>query len=442
MFDSIQRVLEAPLPTAEKCRLMAAVERQAGAAKAQLYADLIAERTRAVVGPEPLNRARTVRFDDTRVDEDVVAEIALLEHTSTGAAHYLVRDLVRLRHRLPGTWAAATGAGVPLWQARQVAAASVDGNLDQAECLAVDQRVAPLVGQITGPRFRRALRAAVLAANPAKARRQQSYDPEGRFVRKHDLEGTGAAFIKARLDAADAIFLDAEVQRIAEHLAAAHGDWDIDRCRAKALGLLANPAAVIEQYGFASSRGLAHPPRTDAEAAAFRAAAAAIAPLLRPDVTLVIHAHLGHLGDDDALADVEDFGPCFLDQVKDLVGHAFVRVTPAVHIGYRDTPVDAYETPDRIREHVFIRDRYEAFPYSSRPARACDLDHITPYTPGGKNQTRPSNLAPLSRRVHRAKTHSGWTYHTTEPATYHWTTPAGHTYQHNPAGTQPTRAGP
>ncbi|NUR09557.1 MAG: HNH endonuclease, partial [Nocardioidaceae bacterium] len=58
-------------------------------------------------------------------------------------------------------------------------------------------------------------------------------------------------------------------------------------------------------------------------------------------------------------------------------------------------------------------------------ARACDLDHITPYEEHGPpGQTSPANLAPLCRRHHNQKTHHDWHY-TREPDGYRWFRPLG-----------------
>jgi len=100
--------------------------------------------------------------------------------------------------------------------------------------------------------------------------------------------------------------------------------------------------------------------------------------------------------------------------------------------------VNAYEIPDRIREAVILRDHHCVFPNCTRPARSCDLDHITPYDPGGPpGQTSTDNLAPLCRRHHRAKTHSRWRYESTSPGSYTWTTPSGTTVIRDHTGTRP-----
>ncbi len=50
--------------------------------------------------------------------------------------------------------------------------------------------------------------------------------------------------------------------------------------------------------------------------------------------------------------------------------------------------------------------------------------------------TRSSNLGPLSRRVHRAKTHGGWRLEQPEPGVFTWTSPHGLRYQVSPLGSR------
>ena len=73
------------------------------------------------------------------------------------------------------------------------------------------------------------------------------------------------------------------------------------------------------------------------------------------------------------------------------------------------------------------------FPWCTRSARRCDIDHTIPAARGGP--TCPCNLAPLCRRHHRIKTHGGWTYTTLEPGTYLWTSRHGYQYLRDPHGT-------
>jgi hypothetical protein len=82
-----------------------------------------------------------------------------------------------------------------------------------------------------------------------------------------------------------------------------------------------------------------------------------------------------------------------------------------------------YQPSARLREQVMLRDRTCVAPYCDRPARGADLDHIEPFDEGG--DTVSSNLAPLCRLHHRAKTFGGWTYTMLEPGAYVWRLPSG-----------------
>jgi hypothetical protein len=85
-----------------------------------------------------------------------------------------------------------------------------------------------------------------------------------------------------------------------------------------------------------------------------------------------------------------------------------------------------------MRETVILRDRHCVFPWCHHDARACDLDHITPYRPmdrgGPPGQTSPPNLAPPCRRHHNAKTTGRWCYTRNRDGTYTWHGPHTTTY--------------
>jgi hypothetical protein len=80
------------------------------------------------------------------------------------------------------------------------------------------------------------------------------------------------------------------------------------------------------------------------------------------------------------------------------------------------------------------------FPWCSRPARGCQLDHITPYDEGDPDpdgaRTHSDNLACLCTFHHRLKTHGGWHYRMTAPGEYLWTSPHGHHYLRDHHGTR------
>jgi len=136
------------------------------------------------------------------------------------------------------------------------------------------------------------------------------------------------------------------------------------------------------------------------------------------------------------VARVENLGPTLVTQLSKLVGHTRIKITPVIWLGDNEPVVDAYEIPRLIRETVWLRDRYEVSPFSTREARKQDLDHSNPYRVGVPGQTRPSNLGPLSRKAHRAKTLSpGWRLIQTEPGVFWWKTRLGQVFRVGPEGT-------
>jgi hypothetical protein len=87
-----------------------------------------------------------------------------------------------------------------------------------------------------------------------------------------------------------------------------------------------------------------------------------------------------------------------------------------------------------LAEQVRLRDRHCVYPYCTRPARLCDLDHVIAYDDGGT--TESSNLACLCRLHHRLKTHGGWSYQMLELGVFLWRSPYGYLYRRDANGTE------
>ena len=110
-----------------------------------------------------------------------------------------------------------------------------------------------------------------------------------------------------------------------------------------------------------------------------------------------------------------------------------VTVKPVVDLA-EHLHVDQYQVPDRLADQAAERDLTCVFPWCTRPAEACDMDHVIPYAEGGP--TASDNLAPLCRRHHRLKTHhSGWGYTVLEPGSYLWSSPHGYQFLRDHRGT-------
>jgi hypothetical protein len=105
-----------------------------------------------------------------------------------------------------------------------------------------------------------------------------------------------------------------------------------------------------------------------------------------------------------------------------------VRLEAGTCTHQREAP--GYQPPRSLAHLVRVRQPTCSHSGCRRPARHCDLDHLTPYDQGGR--TCECNLHPACRHHHQAKQCPGWTVTQPEPGTVTWTTPSGRTYTTRP----------
>ncbi|WP_166389404.1 HNH endonuclease signature motif containing protein [Nocardioides ochotonae] len=340
----------------------------------------------------------------------LVAEFAPMEFgaaigLSTDSARSLVGDALELAHRLKRTWKLVRAGKVPLWKARRLAQLTTTLPLDGAEF--VDRQLAGFVGKISWAGIERLVDQARVAFDPEGAEKQRLAAADGRRFDVHTREAThdGTVHVEGVLDLADAIDLDTAIRQGAEELAALGSSDSLDVRRSMAAGELAR-----RQLAF------------DLRAEAGDGAASVVKPR-----QVVIHVHLSHAAisrNEAGVANVEETRSIVsTEQVRDWCsGDAQVVVKPVIDLeAHHHT--DAYAIPDRLAEQTRLTQPVCAFPWCERPARRCDTDHVTAHGDGGP--TCSCNLAPLCRRHHRAKTHTGWTYDKTDAATYVWRSPHG-----------------
>ncbi len=89
-----------------------------------------------------------------------------------------------------------------------------------------------------------------------------------------------------------------------------------------------------------------------------------------------------------------------------------------------------YRPPKNLADFVIARDQTCVFPGCSRNAARCDIDHRIAHTKGGS--TKPENLAALCRRHHRLKHEADWHLDRTTNGSYRWTSPTTHHYETRP----------
>ncbi|MGH3464977.1 MAG: DUF222 domain-containing protein [Kribbellaceae bacterium] len=375
---------------------------------------------------------------------------------SSAAATSLIEDALALRHRHPRIWARIIAGEIPAWRARKVAQATA--RLSRAAAALVDHRVANLVETVTPGRLARIVRAATMDADLELA--QQDADScaqeRGVWVGQSNLHGTKTVVMKAA--AGDVIRFDAATDHLADVLAQL-GDTDTkDQRRAKAVGWLADPHAAVELWtavrctnpgGACDIEPDAHShgrPRLRAVPDAMPgdpdpAPQGPAGPGSGGRHTLYVHLTDLTLATGTGVVRVEDheddLGVLLASQLTELLGHDKVVVKPVINLNKR-LSVDAYEIPQRIREHVRLQHPVCQFPWCNRPASVrTDLDHTVPYDDTGPpGQTRTDNLVPLCRLHHRVKTHGRWVYRRLSDGSYLWTGPHGQLFRVDHTGTR------
>lgn len=375
-------------------------------------------------------------------------------------ARVLMANALDVRHRLPSLWRLVMAGALPVWQARRLATLTME--LPAHEAGLVDLQLGRVIGGMSFTRIERLAEALVLEHLPvavAEAHREAALDSRGVWI---EQSASGVAQVGAVLDAPDGIFLDAQVERVAGILAAGGAGGGHDARRAKALGLLANPAAALDLLQASlldelPSEVEAHEVQCSRQGFAGHvcgSVAGSVDPeALLPKASVVLHLTSDTLSDGVGPVRFEQAKPLLAQWLRDLFGAHRVTVRPVIDQNHQ-VPSDAYECPPTMREAVGLRNPFEVFPWSTRRSEGLDLDHTNPWRPptehsfpelvrslvpelveGHRPQTRPDNLGPLTRGVHRAKTHGGWHLQQPLPGYFIWQSPLGYRYLVTPSRT-------
>ncbi|MBD3944683.1 HNH endonuclease signature motif containing protein [Nocardioides ganghwensis] len=391
------------------------------------------------------------------VAEFCVAELGTVLGISTTAAKKLIGHALELRHRLPRLWGQVHAGQVPAWRARAVAETTIHAapSLTREAAGFVDSQVAAVAGRIGQAQLDRLLaetikRYDLATADPTKDPEEgwQHVDPRHVTVDTDDVHYAGTLHLEADLDIADALDLDRAVAHHAELQKALGSTESLNVRRAKALGDLARTQTALDLLPGGPGTDRASGPHPDTSRQD-RVDSTDDRPDLPAAREVVIHAHF----DASVVGEQTVFGPTgrmengqrlvLLDQIRSWCADSRTKVTikPVIDLNTQLT-AQGYEVPDRIREQIILRDRTCVFPSCTRPARGCDIDHITAYDHHAEAEGRPQpgptrsdNLACLCRFHHRLKTHSAWNYRMTAPGVFEWTSPHGHRYRRDRSGT-------
>lgn len=366
-----------------------------------------------------------------RVQDLCLHELAVARQTHVMSTRSTMADVLDLRHRLPRTWQVVRSLRCDAWVACKVA--SMARGLDRRQVTLVDVAVAEAIGGCAPGRVLRIAEAKIIEADLAGHEERVEEARRQRGVMLTPSDDVGLRTLVARLEAGDASWVDATIDRVADLLAvdpdlraSYHPDLSDDvtksELRAVALGWLARPHDLAELLGLVESS-----PET---ARAKR----------RPSAVLHVHLHEAALDAGVGVARVEELGPLLLGQVHRLLAHTHVTLRPVLDTSER-VAVDRYEHPTVVRDRTAILSPADVFPHATAVTRRVDHDHPVPFrdpdTGGPPGQTGDHNVAPLARRSHRAKTHLGYTVEQLDRTTYLWTTPHGLRRRVDTTGTHP-----
>ncbi|WP_435747481.1 HNH endonuclease signature motif containing protein [Nocardioides sp. SYSU DS0663] len=349
------------------------------------------------------------------VSEFAVEEFAAALGMSTDTGRAYLGEALELRYRLPRLWERVTRVQVPAWKARLVARRTMA--LPEAGAEFVDRHLAPVAATIGVAALQRLVEEAEVRFDPDAAETRRLEQAEARHVsiQTRQLSFDGHVEVMATLDVADALYLEEAVTKGAAVLAAL-GSQDLEGARrARALGEMArrdltltydtDPAPLVVHVHQAPT-----PDHADGEGS--QVAAGEVGPVVRVENTRSF---------------------VLAGQLAEWCTHAArVTIKPVIDLEGR-VHVEGYEVPDRLKDHVGLRDHHCVFPHCTRPATRCEHDHVLAHGRGGP--TCSCNIALLCTRHHRIKTHGGWTYEPLVAGTYLWTSPHRLRYLVDPTGT-------
>ncbi|MDO5684345.1 MAG: hypothetical protein Q4G46_16155, partial [Propionibacteriaceae bacterium] len=368
------------------------------------------------------------------VSEFLCLELAgLLECTPLAAAGKLYSAL-RLKHRHPTLYRAVQDLDIEVSRAF----AAVDRCVVIADDEVADRVTTAWLPKQLGVGHQAAMNRLdklIVQADPQEAARRE-------VARRRDLEVAiwghfdGVMNLSGRLETLDARYLDAAVERMAEILKQDHPEVSKGVLRAKALGVLANPALALAMLQRAAQPALVDEPPADQPD--HRLCGTITVPLhkLRPKLELAVHIDVNALGEVSPAARIDKAGHMTLQVLRESLVGIDVTVQPVIDLN--NVPAeDQYRPSAGLAKALTLAFPTEMFPYSSQATgRFTDFDHTQRFRQSGRGQTRLGNLCPFSRRVHRGKTAGIWDVTQHKVGVLQWTSPLKYVYEVTSQGTR------
>ena len=365
-----------------------------------------------------------------RVQDFCLGEIAVARGTGVTATANAMGDTLDLIYRLPQTWGACLTGVAELYIARRVA--KLSRHLPADRVGVVDRAVAAIIAGESGGRVLEVAEAKIIEADPALHDERVEAERRRRYVSSGRTDEYGLRTVIARVEAGDAVWVEATTARVAEIIADRYPDASADEVRAIAFGWLARPAELLqlllehrdpqEELDLEPSRATAFP------ADLLDALRAADLSPLAPKAVLYVHLHEAALqgtGSAGGVARVEGLGPVTLTGLQALLARTHLTVKPVLDLSDR-VRTTAYEHPESLKERVHLTTGGDYWPYATSTARNVDYDHPVAYDDTGPpGQTGTHNSGPLGRRHHRYKTHAGYRSRQCGQGRYVWQTPHG-----------------
>ena len=140
-------------------------------------------------------------------------------------------------------------------------------------------------------------------------------------------------------------------------------------------------------------------------------------------------------GEDDAMAELDGFGPVLPEDVRELAGHATTWSRLFIDPTGMLVSTDAYSPTAAMKRFLRARDQRCRFPGCRQPARRCQIDHNHDHAKGGRTET--SNLACFCVGHHTLKhpdllDRHRWSVRQLPDAVIAWISPTGDTYIDEP----------
>ncbi|WP_328988938.1 13E12 repeat family protein [Kribbella sp. NBC_01245] len=163
---------------------------------------------------------------------------------SHGAAAAYLGEALALRHRFPKTLAQVLAGNAEAWRARSIARTCL--SLSLAAAGIVDAKIHAIINSVTPSRLKVFVKAAKMQADPAKAQADADLYARQRGVWLGQSNDHGTKSVIARTATGDAIRFDAAVDELADIMAQEGEPGSHQQLRAKAVGLLADPAVALD----------------------------------------------------------------------------------------------------------------------------------------------------------------------------------------------------